>query len=121
MPPLALMYFGEALTASMLPWNSPGASGEPVSAITWTVMVSAVTPVSVASSVTPSHAALPPPWWLAPPPVLVRLVRPAPPARRGQQAERHEQAQQSMSLHMLPCWDVKDGAPYRKQPLRCDE
>ena len=53
MPPLALMYFSKPFIASTLPWNRPGASGEPVSAITWTVMVSAVTPVSVASNVTP--------------------------------------------------------------------
>ena len=56
-PPLALMYSAKPLTASMLPWNRPGARGEPVSAITVTVMVSAVTPTSVASRVTPSHAA----------------------------------------------------------------
>src|SRR6478672_7679721 len=57
-PPLALTYLAYASMASMFPWNSPGASDDPVSAITCTVMVSAVTPVSVASNVTPSHAAL---------------------------------------------------------------
>ena len=34
MPPLALTYSANALTASTLPWNRPGASGEPMSAIT---------------------------------------------------------------------------------------
>jgi hypothetical protein len=38
------------LTASIEPWNTPGASGEPVSAITRIVMSSGVTPTSVACS-----------------------------------------------------------------------
>ena len=38
-PPLALMYFAHALHPVDRPWNSPGRSGEPVSAITVTVIV----------------------------------------------------------------------------------
>src|SRR3954451_18771319 len=54
-PPLALMYFAHACTASTEPWNRPGRSGEPVSAITVTVMFFAVTPFSVALSVVLWH------------------------------------------------------------------
>ncbi len=44
-----------ALTASIEPWNRPGANGEPVSAITKIVIASAVTPVSVACSGSEAH------------------------------------------------------------------
>ena len=75
-PPLALTYLAYASMASMLPWNNPGASGDPVSAITCTVMVSAVTPVSVASSVTPSHAALATAVVAVPPPPVDAFSEP---------------------------------------------
>src|SRR5437870_3853699 len=51
MPPWAFQYLANALTASTLPWNRPGASGDPTSAITWMVMSVAVTPTSLAWSV----------------------------------------------------------------------
>ena len=50
-PPLALMYSAHALTASTEPWNKPGRSDEPVSAITLTVIVVGLTPTSVAIAV----------------------------------------------------------------------
>src|SRR5437899_6737505 len=51
MPPWAFQYLANALTASTLPWNSPGDRGDPTSAITWIVMSPAVTPTSVACNV----------------------------------------------------------------------
>ncbi len=93
MPPLALMYFSKPFRASTLPWKRPGASGEPVSAITWMVIVSAVTPVSVASNVTPSHAALRGRGGGVPPPSSVGLVseplRPQAAATRPNATSRH--------------------------------
>ncbi len=41
--------------ASKLPWKSPGASGEPTSAMTSTVMVVGVTPTSLACRFAPLH------------------------------------------------------------------
>src|SRR5258707_8059222 len=49
-PPLALMYLAHASTPSTDPWNSPGRNGEPVSAMTVTVIVLGVTPTSDAVS-----------------------------------------------------------------------
>ena len=54
-PPLALMYFAHALTPSTEPWNRPGRSGEPVSAITVTVIVVGLTPTSVDFSCVVAH------------------------------------------------------------------
>src|ERR1043165_5254866 len=45
------MYLAHASTASTEPWNKPGRSDEPVSAITLTVIVVGVTPTSLAVSV----------------------------------------------------------------------
>src|SRR5947209_19840402 len=56
MPPWAFQYFANALTASTLPWNRPGASGEPTSAMPWIVISVGVTPTSLASSA-PLHPA----------------------------------------------------------------
>ena len=50
-PPLALMYSAHAFTPSTEPWNKPGRSDEPVSAITLTVIVVGLTPTSLAVSV----------------------------------------------------------------------
>ena len=44
------MYFAHASTPSTEPWNRPGRIGEPVSAITLTVIVVGLTPTSVALS-----------------------------------------------------------------------
>src|SRR5690349_4650958 len=57
MPPWALMYSAYPVMASTLPWKNPGASGDPVSAITSMVMVSGVTPTSEAASGSDSQAA----------------------------------------------------------------
>ena len=54
-PPAALTALAHALVPSIEPWNRPGASSEPTSAITNTVMVSALIPVSVPSRVAPAH------------------------------------------------------------------
>ena len=53
-PPVAFTCFANPSMASMLPWNGPGASGDPTSADTWILIVSGVTPTSVASSGAPS-------------------------------------------------------------------
>src|SRR6185437_8634085 len=49
------MYFAHACTASTEPWNRPGRNGEPVSAITVTVIVVGLTPTSVDFSVVVLH------------------------------------------------------------------
>ena len=76
-----------------MPWNRPGASGEPVSAITWMVIVSAVTPVSVASNVTPSHLALAAAVVAVPPPsgsaALSEPLRPHAAAMSPSATSRH--------------------------------
>ena len=51
MPPFALTYLPKARSASWLPWNRPGATDAPTSAITSIVILSAVTPTSVAFGV----------------------------------------------------------------------
>ena len=57
-PQVAAAAAVNALRGAFMAWFLSGASGDPVSAITWMVMLSAVTPVSVASSSTPSQASL---------------------------------------------------------------
>ena len=54
-PPSAFTWSAHALIPSIEPWNKPGDSGEPTSAMTSTVMVSEVIPTSVASKSTASH------------------------------------------------------------------
>src|SRR4051812_3909368 len=56
-PPSALMVLPQAVTASIAPWKSPGASGDPVSAMTKTVISVGVTPTSVACSGSLPHFA----------------------------------------------------------------
>src|SRR5437879_4508009 len=60
MPPLAFQYLANAFRASTLPWNRPGASGDPTSAITVTLMSVAVTPTSVSFSASDLHLSVAP-------------------------------------------------------------
>jgi hypothetical protein len=56
-PPLALTVLAQACTPSIEPWNNPGASGEPTSAITSIVMSFGVMPTSVACKGSLAHFA----------------------------------------------------------------
>ncbi len=74
------MYLAHASTPSTEPWNKPGLSDDPVSAVTVTVIVVGLTPISLAVSCVVLHAsdvvgAVDP--GVIPPPIFLPLPHPA--------------------------------------------
>lgn len=90
-----------------MPWNNPGASGDPTSAIVSIVTVSAVTPTSVAFSASPAH----PDAWLAVVGVACSFGDSLRPQAVATAASRQHAATQRMRFMVPPrstAWSLAD-------------